>query len=654
MLIFFCILFIEIVRIDGLSFGRSEINQNLDNSVIEFNTDGATKSDNFVSVVHSIKDIVKAVPKDSPTTRSLQSPTTIIKFTRAESNESIPSVAPTALVEQGYSIQPFVKPDIHHSSSIPFHPHGVRTRHPTLVHDRMHPSVAPTILIQQETLTPIDTGASYAPILSSNSPTSQSDVNHPAIVPSPSHPTKPSHASTHVPSFDPTVTQHSIAPSRPPLDSFAPAVTPHSVSHSISPLNSFAPSSTPHSVTHTNSPLSDKSHDIHNVSPQPPQLSNSDSPSTTHVHAPSSSGAFTAPVYPPTSSYVPTTSPVSDSVKPHFIMADDDLTDDTGTRRSKHPPNDDDLLQDDAVPTGQPTSWPTTFLSDIIFADPTPEPTRQPESLPSAHPSIQPVPLSVGFPTYDAERWFRSFATPTPTPVMTRQPTPAVGVAGKSWWFYTTARVCLWGYQLVPDDTTKLRVASEEVFDFVLRDRMGMDITDLIQRVVQGQGLWIRMVIVNDNSSWFVDDDMKATVPHRTLLDLQVWTTTEERHDKTAIILRRINTNPEIVLGAYHERSLPTVTSVSVDVLSRNTTTSWPFVSAAPSIYGHVKRIGWIIAGTLGIFIAVVAAISVCTLCWQRIGKGGSSYQQFQSNSGHDLEEFNVNEEEVTVELHQI
>lgn len=215
-------------------------------------------------------------------------------------------------------------------------------------------------------------------------------------------------------------------------------------------------------------------------------------------------------------------------------------------------------------------------------------------------------------------------------------------------------------------DTNRLIVASDEVFDFVLRDRMGMDLKDLIMRVVQGEGLWIEMDLSTDNVTWFSDDDSKATVPHRVILDLKVWTSTEDKHEKTANILRRVNANPEIVLGAYHERNFQTVTSVSVAILSRNTTSSMPFVSSAPSIYGHVKRIGWIIGGTVGIFMLVVASLSLCNMCARSAlmsgfpfcccccRKSGSNYQQFQSNSGHDLDEFHLDEEEVTVELHQI
>ena len=77
-----------------------------------------------------------------------------------------------------------------------------------------------------------------------------------------------------------------------------------------------------------------------------------------------------------------------------------------------------------------------------------------------------------------------------------------------------------------------------------------------------------------------------------------------------------------------------------------------------------VSRIAYIIGGTVALFAVVVGLFGLATKYWRPLQRMSQSiwkrllprrsYEAFRSSSAHDLGEFRLDEDEVTVELHNI
>ena len=124
------------------------------------------------------------------------------------------------------------------------------------------------------------------------------------------------------------------------------------------------------------------------------------------------------------------------------------------------------------------------------------------------------------------------------------------------------------------------------------------------------------------------------------------------------------------VVRPMHVHSLRTVTSVSVRILNSTTTLLPPPFFAPEDVYQEASKIVWIITGTLALFAVSVGAIGVCRATlgkqstrqsqsqsaslWDRVSGlfFPKQYRQFSASS--DLNEFQLDDDEVTIELQEM
>jgi len=115
--------------------------------------------------------------------------------------------------------------------------------------------------------------------------------------------------------------------------------------------------------------------------------------------------------------------------------------------------------------------------------------------------------------------------------------------------------------------------------------------------------------------------------------------------------------------SALHATNLKSVIETSVAVVASSITSIAPPTPRGGAVYS-VSRIAYIIGGTVALFAVVVGLFGLATKYWRPLQRMSQSiwkrllprrsYEAFRSSSAHDLGEFRLDEDEVTVELHNI
>eukprot|EP01041_Mallomonas_annulata_P001738 gene1738-3357_t len=354
-----------------------------------------------------------------------------------------------------------------------------------------------------------------------------------------------------------------------------------------------------------------------------------------------------------------------------------------------------------ATATSSPTSSsssPSQLLTPSSTSTSTPHPTLIPTSTVSDHPTPTPI----------------NYISPSPYPSpslsiqptgLTSYPTPG-GSLGQSWWYLTMFRCTLWGLDPPTHSyqTRPLLTAVQLAVDFVLRDRMGLTIdtdpdtdpqdlgnvdsqSSSVAVLSEGK-VWVQASLPQGYASRVSsekdgggrggsgsmtegeddDDDGGGETLVGTVVDVKVWMTMENSLEEVSSVLHSISTQPEILVGPLHQHNYRTVTSVSIRILNETITTEPPPETQTVDVYEQASRIAWIIAGTVGLFGLSLVLIGTSRACCAKDGPcscrrlirrvremmPASRYGQFRSTPLRDLDEFQLDDEEVTIELQEM
>jgi hypothetical protein len=64
-----------------------------------------------------------------------------------------------------------------------------------------------------------------------------------------------------------------------------------------------------------------------------------------------------------------------------------------------------------------------------------------------------------------------------------------------------------------------------------------------------------------------------------------------------------------------HQRNIRSVTTISIELTNNTITTNFPETQAYTNVYDEASRIGWIIFGTIAVFIFTLMIIIGCRSC---------------------------------------
>eukprot|EP00607_Mallomonas_marina_P009333 CAMPEP_0182419850 /NCGR_PEP_ID=MMETSP1167-20130531/4208_1 /TAXON_ID=2988 /ORGANISM="Mallomonas Sp, Strain CCMP3275" /LENGTH=344 /DNA_ID=CAMNT_0024594983 /DNA_START=439 /DNA_END=1473 /DNA_ORIENTATION=- len=319
--------------------------------------------------------------------------------------------------------------------------------------------------------------------------------------------------------------------------------------------------------------------------------------------------------------------------------------------------------------TGEPSSQPTGYPSIIEDIQPVQPPTQYPSN--SSLASVPPTGRPTGQP------FLSSSTGPTgQSPV----PTPS-GLLGDSWWYFISFRCILWG-EVPPSSSRRLLhilTVSRRAMDFVLRDRLGLEIVPpeaLETANADPEGLWVSTSLPSEEADRVAaedspegDDDTVGPVVGTVVL-MRVWTSAADSLEEVLSVLYEIHRRPEILVGQLHVREMRSVVSVTVSITNSTTTMISPPLPIIVDVYKGASRIGWVIAGTIGVFIGSIFVMTCVRACCGKEGvltklfasssrpqfnlRSVLGYKQFRSTIIRDLDTFRLDDDEVIIELNDM